>query len=669
MQPCKTNTDCYQGLVCERRRCQTGARVPWLGVACTGSTSGGARAYFEVPGAPNADEGDFFRLPFPNDVRRQNGRLDLTGFPTPGTYSFGVDPVQVYVDAIAASDTAWGTYGTVTFRFSGSVNITRANLTWVDVTAGAPEYGSDVELVFRYEAAPSAYVCANSLAVRPAQGRPLLPDHTYAILLRTGLTSAAGQVQRSANFEAVMASVAPSEAKLARAWEAFQPLRAVLSARAEDPSKVLVASVITVGDPRKTMAALAAAVARMPPPAAAGWVRCRGGGVSPCPQRAGERACGSGDANYDEYQALISLPIFQRGTVPYIWPWSGGDIDPNAVARKDVCMALSVPRSPMPAAGWPLVIYAHGTGASYRDHVKASVAGVLAANSKPSAVLGIDQVAHGTRRGTSSIPPDELFYNFLNPAVARGNPLQGAADQLGLARFAATLNLSAQESHGDAIKIDPSAIVFFGHSQGSTHGSLMLPYGDAFKGAVLSGNGAGLIHALLHKTEPVNVARFIPTLVQDEKLGVLGNFHPVLSLLQQWVEPADPVNFAAAVAAAPLSGHLPKHVFQTYGLGDTYAPPVTLATYALAGGFAEVTPDASVAAPDPIGKLVAAPAPFAGNIVHGEQRFTLGVRQYAPPAGADGHFVVYRTPSANADAVRFLSMAANGQIPQVGASP
>jgi len=43
-------------------------------------------------------------------------------------------------------------------------------------------------------------------------------------------------------------------------------------------------------------------------------------------------------------------------------------------------------------------------------------------------VLGIDQVAHGPRRGSSTASPDDLFFNFTNPAAARGNALQGAAD-------------------------------------------------------------------------------------------------------------------------------------------------------------------------------------------------------------------------------------------------
>ena len=99
----------------------------------------------------------------------------------------------------------------------------------------------------------------------------------------------------------------------------------------------------------------------------------------------------------------------------------------------------------MPAGGWPLVVYAHGTGGSFRSHVPEGVAANLAGATSirgvttPMAVLGIDQVETGTRRGASTESPDNLFYNFANPAAARGNPIRAAADQASLLRLAKSL--------------------------------------------------------------------------------------------------------------------------------------------------------------------------------------------------------------------------------------
>ena len=41
------------------------------------------------------------------------------------------------------------------------------------------------------------------------------------------------------------------------------------------------------------------------------------------------------------------------------------------------------------------MVFAHGTGGSYRSHVREEVAGVLATSAPKFAVLGIDQVEHG----------------------------------------------------------------------------------------------------------------------------------------------------------------------------------------------------------------------------------------------------------------------------------
>ena len=100
----------------------------------------------------------------------------------------------------------------------------------------------------------------------------------------------------------------------------------------------------------------------------------------------------------------------------------------------------------MPANGWPLVIYAHGTGGSYRSHIKRESPRhwlrCTADNTVPIAVLGIDQVQHGPRRGASTESPNNLFYNFANPYAARDNAMQGAADQMSLGKLAATLNIT-----------------------------------------------------------------------------------------------------------------------------------------------------------------------------------------------------------------------------------
>lgn len=686
---CTTSSDCFGGLLCAGDEgCapalsgQTAFGMPSSpSVTCAEPSQGEVEAYFEVPGAADTDPtGDFFRLPFPNDIRIKNGSIDLTGFPTPGVSPLvGFDPVKPYVDAVTRNENGWGTEPSVLFRFSGPVDYdtirgVEGSVYWLDITD--PQNVLNGGLRWAASSQRSTYICQDWLGVRRPDGMPLDPGHTYVVYVSTVMRDKNGlAIKRSPQFEAMLADTPPSDPALAAAYDAYMPFRTYLTAAAVDPATILNATVITTGQVRSPMADLAAAVRQTPVPSISNWVLCDGNNVSPCPQADGDRACGQPNADYDEYHALVSLPIFQSGTAPYLQTGGGIDASAGPVRTEQVCMALTVPKGTMPSGGWPLAVFGHGTGGSFRSFIRPEVAGALAhattatGQSFAMAVLGYDEVEHGPRRGDSTESPDNLFFNFANPDAARGNPLQGAADVISVGRAAAALSVTAADTGGADIAIDPSQIVYFGHSQGSTQGSLGLPYANEYRAAVFSGNGASLMHALLSKKSPVDIADALPLVLGDRtSKGSLpnGDMHPVLTLLQQWIDPADPLNFAKTIAVDPASNMNPKSVFQTYGLGDTYSPPLTMQMYALAAELKLAQHDPSVTTPDEIGSLAELPVPMSGNRVINNFTLTLAVREYAPPAGSDGHFVVFDVPSANADAVRFLAGAANGDVPVVG---
>jgi hypothetical protein len=695
--------ECFSGLICAQEMCvpnPTGLPISasWPGVECAALADPmeDSQAYFELPGvqSPAGDELDYFRLPFPNDARiAANGTISLGEFPTPGPAPLGVDAVKNYVDAIDGHERGWGTSPTAIFRFSNAMDYDSFNpatdndpnpIQWVDVTQGAAEYGQTRGLKWFASGGRTNYVCYNWLAVRRPDGAPLLPGHTYAVLLRSEINGGNGSpAVRSAQFAAMLAASAPADSVLADAYDHYAPLRDYLNSENIDPDEILNATLITAAGTRDIMADLASAVEAAPVPSSSDWVLCDDGVQSPCPQAEGSRGCQAANPAFDEYHALVSLPIFQEGTAPY--QDSGGNIVTDApVRQEDVCLSLTIPKTAtMPANGWPLVVTGHGTGGSFRTHASELAVALsnVALDDPPAAlpdggpggentihfaVLGYDAVEHGPRRGDSLESPDNLFFNFLNPDAARGNPLQGAADVISVGRFAAA-DKAAQDSANIALSIDPDRIVFFGHSQGSMHGSLALPYAEMYKGAVLSGNGASIIHALLHKTSPVNIAQAVPFLLQDQTLGAGGIIlaggenHPALTLIGQWIDPGDPVNFARQIAFEPEPNHEPKHMFQTYGQDDTFAPPITMQIYALAAQATEVPAHSSVGTPDVLG-LVKANGPVSGN----RNGATLALRQYAPSGNNDGHFVAFDVADAQTDVLQFLGMAANGQVPTAG---
>jgi hypothetical protein len=278
-------------------------------------------------------------------------------------------------------------------------------------------------------------------------------------------------------------------------------------------------------------------------------------------------------------------------------------------------------------------------------------------------------VEHGPRRGDSTEPPDNLFFNFLNPDASRGNPLQGAVDLMSVVRFARTLSAGA-----GPFEVDPTRISVFGHSQGSMHASLALPYIENLDAAVLSGNGVSLMHGLLTKTLPVNIAELVPLLISDglyydegtqSVRGQVpgGTHHPVLSVIQRYIDPGDGVNFARLLTASDAPH--PTHVFQTFGLDDHFSPPETLRIFAGVAGLAVAQADPSATPPYNLGPEWPT-FPVEQTMGNGANMYTAAVRQYGPAALSDGHFVAFQVPSAIEDVRQFLGQASLEMTPAVG---
>jgi hypothetical protein len=690
---CKSAAECFAGLGCLAGKCASlppgspPIGVPtWTGEECTDDPSAPVLSYFRIP--RGTDDGDFYRLPFPNDARTVGSHPDLRGHPSPGAELLGFDPVDRYLRAIEEETEGFGIYPTVLFRFSGDVDwdsMKKApGVQWVDITPDASTFGDSLGYYWNASGGRIRYVCPNWLAIRPPGGYPLTAGHTYAVYFTVGATVVGSStlVQRAADFAAMLAQVTPSDSALVPAHAKYKVFRDYLTAKNIASDTILNAAVFTAGPVRKPAEKLAEATAAAPIPTAANWVRCGAGVKSPCPQADSDRGCAEAQAEFDELHALVTLPVYQQGTAPYLAPTDGGGFQfdsegkPQRVRTEQVCMALSVPKgSGMPTNGWPLVVFAHGTGGGFTSHISNGISKALssvdmaAAGTVRFAVLGIDQVQHGPRRGTSTMSPNDLFFNFANPKAAKYNPLQGAADQLALARFAAALQLAAPSSPtAQEIKIDAAKLVYWGHSQGATQGAIAVPYSNVYKAAVLSGNGASLMTSLLTKTSPVNIPAALPWVLLDPDSSMQlagGIFHPVLSLLQQWIDPADPLSYAGAMAAQPPTGIPAHHVFQPYGLNDTYSPKDTQATYLVAARMGLVAADSSAQTPDNLFDLPVGTT-NAGNLTVDSKPVTALARQYAP-SGYDGHFVSTRNANAMRDVAAFLAAAViSDQPPKVG---
>ncbi|NIR41111.1 MAG: hypothetical protein GWN07_35235, partial [Actinobacteria bacterium] len=422
---CTTDLDCVAGLSCVTPTGGVPACVdpppamagtvqppvlpPWSGADCATDAST-PTAYFEVPRGDGMD-GDFYRLPFPNDVRRTSSGLSLDGFPTPDT-AVSDDVVGRHVSAVESDLGGFSTNPTLFFRFSepydwGSLD---GSIRLVNVDPDSPDMGQDLGLAWLTTGGQiSRYICPNFLAVRTGHGSPLAPDTTYAVILTTQIVNESGaSFERSPDLDAMLAGSAPSDPALADAWEAYQPLRDWTgSGMGIAPASILNASVFTTqSEARYDL--LRDAVHAADLPAASELVACADGAASSCDDGTVARNCEGADGTVvTEIHGRLSLPIFQEGTAPYETPEQGGRVDlagPSVVRTEDVCFALTLPAgATMPAEGWPLLIAAHGTGGSFRTALGSGLA--EAAASIGAATLAIDLPQHGDRRGDSTQPP------------------------------------------------------------------------------------------------------------------------------------------------------------------------------------------------------------------------------------------------------------------------
>jgi dienelactone hydrolase len=698
---CDQVSDCLAGLACLEIEAGMGKHcvslfrsdfelpaIPllWEGVECAEvEDDDPVQSYFEVPSADGAREpGEFYSLPYPNDIRVADGRIDLSDHPIPPG-SFNLPFVERYVDVAQEDLEGFSTNPVAYFRFSHPYDFTTINepdlhVKIVDITPESPEYDTEASIEWKTTSGDlSNYICPHWLAIRRPVGTPLRPGTTYAAIVTTGIKpcgekdeegrcTSDSDYERGADFAAMLGSSEPADPELAAAWEKYEPLRDWIDDGGENEGAILNAAVFTTQDPEALIPKLREEIYDDAVPAISDLTECTSPTTdSPCDVD-GRGACAAASDDFTEVHGRIRLPIFQQGTAPYLEAEDGGGFELDASGtpviqdHADVCFALSIPAAPAPAGGYPVLVYAHGTGGVFNGEMDSGgFAQTLATGSVPAVLVAIDMPQHGERKGDSEEEPEGLFYNFLNPRAARDNVLQGAADLLTVVRWVSEGGLMVD---GDAVAFDTTRIALMGHSQGSTHTALMAPYEPAAIGVVLSGNGGHLSTSMLTKTSPVDIASVVPIglLDPDEDFKLAGGgYNPGLSIIQSVFDRADPVNYARRmyrdpVATAP-TGH---HLFMTYGRGDTFSPEDTQAAYALAGTLPLVEPVLEDL------RLPRTSAPVSENVSADGTPRTVGLKQYTPVGMVDGHFVGTRPGQAGrADVDEFLDALLAGDAPVI----
>lgn len=667
---CETTRDCIAGLACNANGVcarAVDAYPPFTGVTCPADAAP-FQAFFEVK-RPGVTPTDFFKLPFPNDARvRADGTLDLDDFPRPGPSILGVDLVDLYADALSEDFEGFSPVANVSFRFSKELDFATIggageNVHYVDVTDPAsPDFGSDRGRSYSYSTGAGLYECQHVFDVAPQRHDPLLPGRTYAVYLTSAIRSTVGEAPvQDEDLAAVLGATEPTDPTLARVWQQYASFRTYLAQEGMTAADIAIVTVFTVQPATTPMLELAAAVEAAPLPALADLTLCDGQTASPC-EIAGDpdRVCGDSAGSYWEIHGRLTIPNYQQGTLPYDVPAMGGQIDfdgsgdPVQAGTLDVCFALTVPKSTAPGTGWPLVVHAHGTGGSFNAAVANGIAEELATASAPMATLTFDGVGHGERRGASPRDPDSLVFNVINPRAARDNHLQGAVDVLQALRVAqvATFSVGAV-----GVDFDPAKTYYFGHSQGSNVGIPAIATSGLASAAVFSGAGSYLTDGIMNKTSPVDAKAGLSALLGEE----LSGGHPVMTIWQTFFDRIDPLHFDPLVIARPPAGVPSKHVFLSWGQGDTYSPESTMNVTARAMRLPIAEPVVTT-----VNGLSTIARPVSGNRTGGDGAARTGAMfQYAPATDYDGHFVATRHADAIEDWTAFLVSIATSGTPTV----
>ncbi|MBI5507751.1 MAG: hypothetical protein HY903_03245 [Deltaproteobacteria bacterium] len=701
---CETILDCQRPYVCGfDNTCQ---RLPFItGANCSRSNSeaGAFRVYWELPpaGTPPADY-EFYRLPFPSDLRVKDGHVTLAGHSSPGQV-LGIDVTATYFGAVETDAPGFALNQPIFFTFAdvvdekslcvdaGGVLPTAtdpaapvycadggsATVYLVNVDAASADYGKHVPVQLTSGRDGGMYICQNWLGLAPKDGEPLTPATTYAAIVTTGVKDLRGGAPiRDLDFEAIMSGT--------KTEAAMQPLFAWVSAKGIDASTIAAATVFTTATPTTVAAKLRQAVAALTPAPTFDndVVLCDTGVVSACEDGLSgaedKRGCTAADAGFRHFQGTYQGPVFQAGTRPYVRPSAGGAFSydgqglPQKQRNESMCFALATPTAAPQSGGYPVIIYAHGTGGSYRSAIDEGLAAELVA--KGFAVIGIDNVMHGIRAwptfptatelqamaaASATTPlvfdadPGHLFFNLLNPKASRDNILQGSADLFFLTRLLAATGDGTHLVPGSAnVYFNPNKIYFLGHSQGTVIAPAYLTAETALKAAVLSGAGADLALSILNKKNPADISLAASAVFADQTLG---RIHPMMGIIAMLFSPAD------AISYAPLLIHThaergPLPYLHISGIDDSLTPNVTHEAMMRAAGtpIVAINSQPEVAVADV--RVVASPL-NAGNAQGG---VVAGVTQFTPSGADDGHYVMFDVPAAKATRTHFFETANNG---------
>ncbi|MFO0588709.1 MAG: hypothetical protein U0441_14260 [Polyangiaceae bacterium] len=582
----------------------------------SGGASAGTSAAFDL-GADLTKPESFYDLPYPSDLRlTATGTPDLTGLPFPSTATSVPGLVKT-----AMEHPGFPVVPVAYFRFSAPIaemDVTAviaadkaSPILLVDVDPDSSERGSLTPVVATTPPT-DGWVTDNMLAVAGRPGFVLHPKRKYAFVVMSSLKDASGAaLSQPAALADLRDGKTPSGALGEKAVALYAPLWETLKTLGVDAAEVAAATVFTTGDVVQENANLATALEQKYS------ADIQGLQVDPDD--------GAQHDTYCELVGKITYPQFQKGDPPFNTEGSFDFSDNGLPAKQrdeDAPITITIPKGEMPANGFPLVLYFHGSGGlstavvdrgkwhPESDPSKCPSSGldtwngVTGCNTKGEGPAWV-VAPFGFAMAGSALPlnPERLpnagetaYLNLENLSSMRDNFRQGILEQrlflnalakltIDPAKVAACSGLSLPAGQS-VYKFDLQTVYAQGQSMGGMYTNLISATEPRIKASLPTGAGGYWSHFIL-------ITPLIPGVAGKVGVALLGTtakltfLHPGLNLFQTAAEAVDPMVSMPRLARRPLPNHPVRPIYEPVGKGDSYFPMETYDAMALAYGHKE----------------------------------------------------------------------------------
>ena len=627
----------------------------------------------------------FYDFPFPSDLR-----LTADGHPDADALPYDADEARLFHTVFDAyrRRPKFSVQPAAYFLFDGALPTLDADapiaaesdapVLLVDVDPNSPDRGK-LYVTAAHVHADNHFTPPNLLAVGTYPGVVLPPDRTYALVVLRSLGDADGEpLGVPGALVALAAGETPEGDRGSDVASLYTPLWETLDTIGVAATEVAAATLFTTGD-----------VVQENLEQSNGLIEKYDLTVT---DLALDPDDGATQPRFCEVHGTVMMPQFQLGQRPYN---NAGEalmiLDESGVPEEQgtqaVPVVLTIPKGEMPAGGYPLMYYIHGTGGYaaqgvdrgritepmgqatkgegpafvVAEHGMATFMAAMPFN--PERDPGLDPYGYASQVNFSAFP-----YNFR----------QGMYEQRLLIEALETLTIDPAVLTGcdgptlpageTAFRFNTDAIVLMGQSMGATYANILAAVEPKIVALAPSGSGSFFSHFLMTSPFFGGLRELVATFL-DLDPASLSPLHPAVRILSSTWEAGDALPSLPRQSQYPFDGHPVRDLYTPVSEGDSFFPTTVFNAMAMAWNaqqagdtvFDTMQPDLGLVGGDGFAMY-----PVADNRTGGEgQSYTSVVVQYPGDGVANSHTIFSQLDEVKYQYGCFLAsaLAGNATVP------